>query len=304
MLLENTIISHFFVYFNYAILGPKMRKIMGLIGYPLEHSVSPAMHNAAFKKLGLDCEYSLFEVEPKDLPEAVEGMRALHIAGFNVTIPHKEAVVPLLDEVTEVAKVIGAVNTVKNQRGRLIGYNTDGAGFIESLKNDAKIKPKGKHAVVLGAGGASRAVAVMLAESGAKTVTITDIDNDKARELAEYVDSYFDTSCVNVEVNGKDLQGSINQAEILVNCTPLGMAPKIKACPLADNIELHKKLMVYDLVYNPAETALMKKAKAAGAKVCSGLGMLVYQGALALTLWTGEEAPIEVMRQAAQAALK
>jgi len=281
-----------------------MRKIMGLIGYPLGHSVSPAMHNTAFKKLGLDCEYSLFEVEPKDLKEAVEGMRALHIAGFNVTIPHKEAVMPFLDEVTEIARVIGAVNTVKNQNGKLIGYNTDGAGFIESLKNDAKIKPKGKHAVILGAGGASRAVTVMLAESGAKTITITDIEAAKAKELTEYVDSYFDTSCDNVEVNSQELQRSIAQAEILINCTPLGMAPKIKASPLADNIELHKKLMIYDLVYNPAETKLMKTAKAAGAKVCSGLGMLVYQGALAFTLWTGAEAPVEAMRKAAQAALK
>ena len=277
---------------------------MGLIGYPLSHSVSPAMHNAAFKKLGLDCEYSLFEVEPKDLKEAVEGMRALHITGFNVTVPHKEAVVPLLDEVTEIARVIGAVNTVQNQDGKLIGYNTDGAGFIESLINDAKIKPKGKHAIILGAGGASRAVAVMLAESGAKTITITDIETEKAKELAEYVDSYFDTSCDNVEVNSKDLQRSIDQAEILVNCTPLGMAPKVDASPLVNNIELSKNIMVYDLVYNPAETKLMKTAKAAGAKVCSGLGMLVYQGALALTLWTGEEAPVEIMRKAAQAALK
>lgn len=281
-----------------------MRKTMGLIGYPLGHSVSPAMHNAAFKKLGLDCEYSLFEVEAKDLKEAVEGMRALHIAGFNVTIPHKEAVLPFLDEVTEIARVIGAVNTVKNQSGKLIGYNTDGAGFIESLKHDAKVDPKGKHVVVLGAGGASRAVCVMLAESKAKTITITDIENDKAKELAEYVDSYFDTSCDNIEVNGQELQRSIDQAELLVNCTPLGMEPQIKTSPLADNIELDKKLTVYDLVYNPAETQLMKKAKAAGAKTCSGLGMLVYQGALALTLWTGREAPVEVMRKAAQAALK
>jgi shikimate dehydrogenase len=281
-----------------------MQKVVGLIGYPLGHSVSPAMHNAAFKKLGLDWEYSLFEVEPKDLPEALIGMRALHIAGFNVTIPHKESIVPLLDEVTKLARVIGAVNTVLNQEGKLVGYNTDGAGFIDSLKEDAKFNPKDKKIVVLGAGGASRAVSIMLAEAGAKSITLTDIEEEKARELSEYIDSYFEMSCDCVTANSPNLQKAIDKADLIVNSTPIGMHPKIDQSPLEKDIRLYPKLLVYDLVYNPSETKLLKLAKAAGCRTCSGLGMLVRQGALALTLWTGKEAPLEVMRKAAEKALR
>ncbi len=281
-----------------------MQKVVGLIGYPLGHSVSPAMHNAAFKKLGLDWEYSLFEVEPSDLPEALKGMRALHIAGFNATIPHKESILPLLDEVTKLARIIGAVNTVLNQEGKLIGYNTDGAGFIDSLKEDAKINPKGKRAVVLGAGGASRAVSIILAEANALSITLADIQEEKAKELSEYIDAYFEAECNFVKINSEDLQKAIDRADILVNSTPIGMRPKIDQSPLDEKIKLHPKLLVYDLVYNPSETKLLKAAKSAGSKTCSGLGMLVRQGALAFTIWTGKEAPINTMRKAAEEALK
>lgn len=281
-----------------------MRKVVGIIGYPLGHSVSPAMHNAAFKKLGLDWEYAPFEVSPEDLAESLNGFRALHFAGFNVTIPHKEAIVPMLDEVTKLARIIGAVNTVVNQEGKLIGYNTDGAGFLDSLKVDAKTNPKGKRVVVLGAGGASRAVSIMLAEAGAKIITLSDIQEEKAKELSEYIGSSFEVDCDYVDVNSQDLQKAIDKAHILVNSTPIGMKPKIDQSPLADNIKLPKKLLVYDLVYNPAQTKLLKTAKAAGCKICSGLGMLVRQGAAAFTLWTDEEAPVKVMWQAGEKALK
>jgi shikimate dehydrogenase len=280
-----------------------MRKVVGLIGYPLGHSLSPAMHNAAFKKLGLDWEYTAFEVEPKDLSEALKGLRALHIAGFNVTLPHKETIVPLLDEVTKLARIIGAVNTVLNQEGKLIGYNTDGAGFLDSLKDDAKTDPKGKKIVVLGAGGASRAVSIMLAEAGAKALTLTDLQLEKAKDLAEYTSSYFGLACDPVGVNSRELQTAIDKADILINSTPIGMHPKTEENPLAEEIRLHPKLLVYDLVYNPSETRLLKAAKAAGCKTCSGLGMLVRQGALAFTIWTGKEAPLAAMRKAAQEAL-
>jgi shikimate dehydrogenase len=281
-----------------------MGKIVGLIGYPLGHSISPAMHNAAFKKLGIDCEYLPFEVNPKDLAEGIEGMRALHIAGFNVTIPHKETIVPLLDDVTKLARIIGAVNTVVNQDGILVGYNTDGAGFIDSMKEDAKADPVEKNIVLLGAGGAARAIAVMLGEANAKSLIITDIDNEKAKNLSEYVGSYFDISTNFVETDSPELQSAIDKADILINSTPIGMHPKIGASPINKNIKLHKNLLVYDLVYNPSETKLLKTAKAAGCKTCSGLGMLVRQGAHAFTLWTGKEAPIEVMRKAGEKALQ
>lgn len=281
-----------------------MRKMVGIIGYPLGHSISPAMHNAAFKKLDLDFEYLPFEIKEKDLPEVLQGFRALHVAGFNVTIPYKETVVPLLDEVTELAKIIGAVNTVVNREGLLVGYNTDGAGFIESLKEDGKIDPAGKTIVLLGAGGAAHAVSVTLAEAKAGSLTVVDIQAEKAKELAEYVGAYFDMKCQTAAADSQELQKAIDQADLLVNSTPIGMHPKIGASPISDNIKLHPKLFVYDLVYNPAETKLMKKAKAAGGKTCGGLGMLVRQGALAFTLWTGEEAPLQVMRKAAEASLK
>jgi len=280
-----------------------MRKSVALIGYPLGHTLSPAMHNAAFKKLGLDYEYLPVEVAPKELAKALKGFRVPRFAGFNVTIPHKEAVIPLLDEITPVAKVIGAVNTVVNRDGSLVGYNTDGAGFIDSLKEDAQVDPKGKRIVVLGAGGASRAVSVMLAEAGAKEITITDIQADKAGELSKYIDEYFEVVCNCVAADGKDLQDKINAADILVNTTPVGMHPKTNHSALGERMKLPSGLLVYDLVYNPSETKLLATAKSAGCKTCSGLGMLVRQGALAFTLWTGEEAPVEAMRQAAEEVL-
>jgi shikimate dehydrogenase len=281
-----------------------MRKIVGIIGYPLGHTISPAMHNAAFRHLGLNYEYVPFEVNPGDLAEAVSGFRALHVAGFNVTIPHKETILPLLDEVTKLAKIIGAVNAVENQEGMLVGYNTDGPGFIESLIEDAGLKPKGKKAVVLGAGGAGRAVATLLAENCVRSLIIVDIEELKAKSLAEYLGSSFEVDCRSVNISHPELQIAIDKADLLVNATPIGMHPKIGACPLPEDIKLNRNLLVYDLVYNPAETTLIKRAKAAGARTCSGLGMLVRQGALAFTLFTGEEAPVDIMWQAAAQSLR
>jgi len=280
-----------------------MHKLVGLIGYPLGHTVSPAMHNTAFTHLGIDYEYVPFEIESRDLSDGVNGLRALHVAGFNVTVPYKEKVIPLLDEVTELARIIGAVNTVLNQDGKLIGYNTDGAGFIESLKEDAKTDPKDKNVVVLGAGGASRAICVLLAENKVKSLTIVDLEEEKSADLAAYVNSYFGTKCSAVSVTSPDLQKAIKKADVLINCTPIGMRPKMDQSPLPKNTKLSAKLLVYDLVYNPQETKLLKEAEAAGCKTCSGLGMLVRQGALAFTIWTGEEAPVDIMSKAAEQAL-
>jgi len=262
------------------------------------------MHNAAFKELGLDYEYIPFEVEPEDLHEAINGLRALHIAGFNVTIPHKEAIVPLLDDVTKLARTIGAVNTVENQEGKLIGYNTDGLGFIESLNEDAGFDPKGKRVVVLGAGGASRGVATMLAEVGASSIMLSDVFEDKGQELVEYLNSLTETKCSFAKPDSASLSDEIEYADLLINTTPIGMHPKENESPLPKKVKLNKKTLVYDLVYNPSETKLLKTAKAASCKVVSGLGMLVRQGALAFTVFTGEEPPIETMWQAAKAALR
>jgi len=270
------------------------RKQVKIIGYPLGHSVSPAMQNKAFEKLGLDYEYSPLEVPPEKLEETIEKLRNdQNVVGFNVTVPHKEAIIPFLDEIDESAKLIGAVNTVVNKNGKLIGHNTDGRGFIQSLKEDAGFDPKGKKVVVLGAGGASRAVTRMLALNGISFLVLKDIEKDKAFALKE------ELNIPKIIVNPSDLQEHIDNADLLVNATPIGMHPKTDQSPLPENTKLHPNLLVYDLVYNPAKTKLMKAA----AKSCSGLGMLVHQGALAFELWTGQKPDIEVMHKAAKKAL-
>ena len=273
-------------------------KNIGLLGYPLEHSISPAMHNAALKSLNIHAQYLPFEVVEGELPEAVEGFRALNFLGFNVTIPYKEMIMDHLDEITKLPKLIGAVNTVVNRDGVLVGYNTDGPGFIESLNEDADFKPKGSNAVLVGAGGAGRAVAVMLA---AKSLTITDINFEKAEELADYISSEFEIKCSAMAL--EDISKPIAKANLLVNASPVGMYPNVDACPLPKSVKLHPKMVVYDLVYNPQETKLLQLAKKAKAQAVSGLGMLVRQGALAFSMFTDEEAPIDIMWEAAHAAL-
>ena len=210
----------------------------------------------------------------------------------------------MLDDVTKLAQVIGAVNTVQNQEGTLIGYNTDGPGFLESLREDAEFDPLGKEVVVLGAGGASRAVSIMLTETKVKSLVIADLDEDKARELAAQAGSFSKVPCRHARIDSVELNRAIASADLLVNTTPVGMAPKISFSPLPADALLNAKTLVYDLVYNPAETALIKQAKKRGCKTCSGLGMLVRQGGLAFSIFTGEEPPLDVMWQAARNGLK
>lgn len=257
------------------------------------------MHNAAFHALVIDAEYLPFEVGHEELKEAVDGFRALNFLGFNVTIPYKEIIMNYLDDISKLAKVIGAVNTVVNREGALTGYNTDGPGFIESLKEDAGFECKKKDAVVVGAGGAGRAIAIMLAECGAKSVTVSDIEFEKAEELAKYIATEFD--CKSRAVMPEEI--ALEKARLLVNATPVGLYPKIDACPLPEKTKFHANLLVYDLVYNPQETKLLKLAKKAKAQVASGLGMLVRQGALAFSMFTDEPAPIDIMWEAAHHAL-
>ncbi len=291
-----------------------MKKVVKLIGYPLGHSVSPSMQNAAFGKLGLDYEYSTLAVPPEKLEETIEELRNdLNVIGFNLTIPYKEAIFKYLennekDENTSIAKEIKAVNTVVNINGKLQGWNTDGEGFIRSTREDLKIDPLGKKIVIFGAGGASKAVATTLADhsninSGESTITITDIDKTRCEKLVGDINFPF-AKANSVEINSPELKEAIAEAGILINATPIGMHPNIDQSPLPENIKLHKNLVVYDLVYNPAETKLLKQAKAAGAKAVSGLGMLVHQGALAFKLWTRKDPDIKVMFKAAKNALR
>ena len=280
-----------------------MSKIVGLVGYPVSHSISPQMHNAAFKELELDYTYQLFEIKPEKLKEFVESMRTQNIAGVNVTIPHKEAVIPLLSEISKEAKLIGAVNTILNQNGRLIGFNTDGAGFIESLKSDGGVDPKGKKVVLLGAGGGAKAVAVTLCQAGIKSLAVTDILPERSSLLVKQLESNFKLEILAHPVDCPGLKAAIEKGDILINATPVGMHPKTDENPLKVKAKIPSSALVCDLIYNPPETRFLKEAKAQGCRTLNGLGMLVRQGALAFKIWTGQEPPIEVMRQAARTAL-
>jgi len=279
-------------------------KLTGIIGYPVTHSVSPQMHNAAYAKLGLNYCYLPISVKPEDLERVLEGIRILSFAGVNVTIPHKEAVVTHLDEVTKIARLIGAVNVILVQEGHLIGYNTDGPGFIDSLREDAGFEVAGKRVVLLGAGGGAKSVALMLAQDGVKNLVISDLIYEKAENLCEYINSHFGIAPYACPSKSNELRKLIGSCDLLVNATPVGMHPKVNECPIEDDYIIPGSAVVYDLVYNPLETKLLKLAKKNGAKAVSGIGMLIRQGALAFSLFTEQEAPVSAMKEAALKALK
>ncbi len=279
------------------------RKDIYLIGDPVEHSVSPQMHNAAFAHLSLRYMYDLMQVKPEDLENAVDELRASHIQGFNVTVPHKEAIIKYLDGMDKLSTKIGAVNTVYNKEGRLYGYNTDAQGFMESLTTDAGIDPKRKKVLILGAGGAARAIAVALTQAKAGQVTVFDTDEAKAQALVAHLQKEFPKRPAFL-VHGKDeLNEAVRKSHVVINATPVGMSPNVDESPLGDDVPLSSKQLVYDLVYNPAETKLMKMAAAKGAKAVSGLGMLVRQGAAALKIFTKYDGPIDIMMNAAKESL-
>jgi len=270
-------------------------KVYGVIGYPIGHSRSPAMHNAAFRKLGLDAVYLAFEVKPKDLKKAINGIRSLGVSGINVTIPHKEKVIASLDSISREARLIGAVNTVVNKNGTLSGFNTDCFGFIKSLKEDLKLDPRKKNIFIVGAGGAAKAVAFALAINGAKRVVITDKLDDKALDLACEVELKTGCECMALKTNSEGIRDMILNSQLLVNASSCGMKSKDPVVVSPDF--LHKDLHLFDLVYN-RETRLVGIAKQKGLKAVGGLNMLLYQGAKALELWTGKKAPIKVMKKA------
>lgn len=275
-------------------------KIVGLIGSPVSHSVSPQLHNAAFAAVGLDWCYVPLPVatEPAArIGEAVRGLRALGLAGANVTVPHKQAVISYLDTLTQSAQAIGAVNTIRVEAdGTLLGDNTDARGFIMDLTS-YDVTLTGKRAMVLGAGGSARAVVHGLAEAGCSAITILNRTLAKAASLAEVTQPFF-PQCT---VQAGQLPGSIKahaaSADLIVNCTSLGMTPHVETTPWPTDVSLRSGQTVYDLVYNPAHTRLLQQAEVEGAQAIGGLGMLIWQGAIAFELWTGVAAPVTVMRQ-------
>lgn len=272
-------------------------QVLGVIGDPVAHTASPAMHNAALRVLKLDYVYAAFRVDGAAVPQALAGMRAFGMVGLNVTVPHKQAVMAHLDEISAEAQRIGAVNTIANRKGRLVGYNTDAFGIVQSLKADGGLDPLPPKVALLGAGGAARAVLyALLARDEVEEVLLLNRTVEKAAALAGDLDS-----AGKVKVGSLAETAPIADAGLLINATALGMHPRTDVSPLADPSCLHERLLVADIVYNPLQTTLMRQAIAAGASAINGLGMLAWQGARSFALWTGVEPPVEVMMEAALA---
>ncbi|HJM36734.1 MAG: shikimate dehydrogenase [Dehalococcoidales bacterium] len=273
-------------------------KVCGLIGDPVEHSMSPVMHNAAFRELGLNYLYVPFRVKKEELGKAIDGMRALNIRGLNITIPHKVAVIPLLDELDPLAEKIGAVNTIVNNDGVLRGYNTDASGLLQSMWTKG-IEPRDKNIVIIGAGGASRAVTFILADKKARLVILNRIQElDWAKELASRITQTFRQKIEALELNRENLAKVLTKADILLNATNAGMSPNTEETPVDADL-LRPELVVYDIVYNPSKTRLLREAEMINAKTIGGLDMLTWQGALAFQMWTGRKAPVELMKREA-----
>jgi shikimate dehydrogenase len=275
-------------------LGGKT-KILGIIGHPVGHSLSPAMQNAALTACGLDYIYVPFEVHPDMLAVAVHGLRALGVAGFNVTIPHKTAIAPHLDCLDESAEAAGAVNTVLNDGGRLIGYNTDGDGLVRSLAEDLDVVPGAGTIILLGAGGAARGAVAALCRAGAKRIVIVNRTSEKACELATALGKRYPATELSTPGSLNELRSCLEAAVLLVNTTSAGMNhDRISLISLRD---LPATIKVYDMVYAPQVTPLLMDARARGLRCVNGLGMLSGQGELAFRIWTGREPPHGVMKE-------
>ena len=264
--------------------------IAGLIGHPVEHSFSPPMHNAAFNALNMDWTYVAFDVEPSNLKSAIDGARSLNIKGLNVTIPHKIEVMKYLDEIDEVARLIGAVNTIDFRNMK--GYNTDGIGAVKAIEEVTSIK--NKNVVVAGAGGASRAISFYIAKYGAESITILNRNVDKASNLAKDINLIDDVKPDSIS----QINDYVREADILIDTTPVGMHPNVDADAIVGADDMHEDLVVFDAVYNPNETALIKQAIKANAKPVYGIKMLLYQGVESFKIWTGQNPPVDVMEDA------
>jgi shikimate dehydrogenase len=276
-------------------------KVFGLIGDPIGHSLSTFMHNAVFKELNLDYAYLPFNVKKENLSNAINGAKSLNIKGLNVTIPHKINIMKFIDEIDSVAEMIGAVNTIKFENEKTIAYNTDGIGAIKSLEKITSLK--NKKIIILGAGGASRAVSFQLAISGIAELLILNRNTEKSKYLISDLKNKLNNSDNFSDFN-KDtnfnygdfniLKENIGDCDILINATPVGLYPNVNVSPIDENI-IHSDLIVYDLIYNPIETKLIKDTKKVDGKTLSGVKMLVYQGAESLKIWGVIDNPINII---------
>ncbi|MCA1057975.1 shikimate dehydrogenase [Rossellomorea aquimaris] len=265
--------------------------LFGVIGDPIAHSMSPLMHKSAFNDKGIDAEYVKFHVQKEQLPDAILGIKALGIRGVNVTVPHKEHVMSLLDRIDPLAEAIGAVNTIVNESGKLIGYNTDGLGFVEGLKKIAGEQLENKSMLIIGAGGAARAIYYTLASSGVKRIDVTNRTPGRAEKMIEGCPFELHSDFLPLEASEKTLQ----QYDVIIQTTSIGMFPHIEDSPLVIS-DLKHGSIVSDIIYNPLETALLKQAKQKGALTQNGLDMFVYQGAHSFKMWTGITPSYTIMK--------
>lgn len=278
--------------------------LVGLIGWPVGHSISPVMHNSAFAELNADWAYVPLPVRGEDIYSALKGLAALNFVGANVTIPHKQSVIRYMDVLSDAAQITGAVNTIHLDDGKFYGYNTDAIGFLNALR-DAGYGPKGMRAIVLGAGGAARAVVFALARAGADTITVVNRTTERAAFLVEDLAEVFPDCTLTCELfTPESLSALTDKADLVINTTSVGMHPQVGATPWLNEVPIPKNAVFYDLVYNPLETVFLQQARAAGVQVIDGLGMLVHQGAFAFQTWTGLEPPLAVMRRACLRALQ
>lgn len=277
-------------------------KVLGIFGYPVEHSLSPLMQNAAIEAMGLNYIYIPFEIHPEELETAVKGIRSLGISGVNVTVPHKEAVMKFLDEITEEASLIGSVNTIENKNGRLIGHNTDSRGYIRSLREDAGFDPKGKRALIIGAGGAARGIAFGLFLEGVSEIIIANRTIEKAEEIKINIterDRHKSIQIKTAHLSYLKEPQILSSVDLIVNTTSMGLEGR---APDVDFASTSPHVLISDIAYKPPITSFLKKAQDAGRKTLGGLGMLLYQGAISFEIWTSNKAPVDVMKKALMAA--
>lgn len=285
-----------------------MTQYIRLIGYPLKHSISPDFQQAALNYYKLNIHYELWEIKAEGLPSAIEGLKQPQSLGANVTVPYKEKIMDFLDEIDEQASLIGAVNTLVNRNGKLVGFNTDAYGFIQALRKDGRFDPNGKLVVLIGAGGAARAVSFALLQEDIASLAITNRTASRAKELIAALKHACGersrTAFVALPWGSPELKEAIKNCQLIVNCTTMGLRHSAQEgqSPLTSD-SISSNALVYDLVYNPSETPLLMAASKAGARTLGGLPMLVYQGAAAFGLWTGKKAPVDIMLSAAKKAV-
>jgi shikimate dehydrogenase len=271
-------------------------KLVGVFGNPIEHTASPAMHNAIFEDLDMNCVYLPILVPIDQIKEAVDGIRAQNFLGVNVTVPFKEAVIPHLDKLDKLAANIGAVNTIVNEKGCLTGYNTDGAGFIYSIKSEGGFEPKNKIVTILGAGGAAKAIVFSLIKEGINKLFICDIDKKKSKNLCDALNKVSAIAST-VDINTQPQIEALKESDLVINASPIGMAPHENKTPITNFSWVCNKHLCYDAIYKPAKTLFLAQAEDQGAKILNGAGMLAGQGKIAFELFTGKNANFNLMKE-------